>query len=270
MDQETEYETEIRPMLCKLNAHTRCDGSAMFTQGMAWHFRCHRTTSISLVLIICLCNIQLGETTVTASVLGPLEGKLHSLQIDKAYVEVYYRSKSGLPTASDKLREKIIRNTCETAILAVLYPRSGITIQIYEMEDGGGVRNINQINFIIDSHSLIHVFIFFCPQLIACSVNAACLALLNSGLSMKMLVGGVHCIITADGDLVLDPSRDQCDKARASLTFVFDSIDKNIVSAHTTGKFTIGEYNDAVFQCQRASDVVFKFYRNALKKFHKC
>lgn len=82
----------------------------------------------------------LGETTVIASILGPTEGKLHSLQIDKAYVEAYYRSKSGLPTASDKLRERIIRNTCETALLAMLYPRTAITIQIFEMEDGGGVR----------------------------------------------------------------------------------------------------------------------------------
>lgn len=31
--QEAEYTAQIRPMLCKLNAHTRSDGSALFTQG---------------------------------------------------------------------------------------------------------------------------------------------------------------------------------------------------------------------------------------------
>lgn len=67
--------------------------------------------------------------------------KLHNLQIDKAHVEVYYRSKSGLPSIADKLREKIIRDTCESAILSVLYPRSSIFLQIHEMENAGGVSN---------------------------------------------------------------------------------------------------------------------------------
>lgn len=80
-----------------------------------------------------------GETAVTVSVNGPIEVKTHNLQIDKAYVEVLYRSKAGLPTIVDKLREQIIRETCESALLTVLYPRSSIFLQIHEMEDAGGV-----------------------------------------------------------------------------------------------------------------------------------
>lgn len=106
-------------------------------------------------------------------------------------------------------------------------------------------------------------------QLIACSVNASCLALLNSGLSMKSLLAGVHCVITNDNELVLDPDQSICDHAVASLTFVFDSVQKNVVAAHTTGRFTIGQYNDAVTQCKHASEIVFKFYRDAIRKFMK-
>lgn len=86
--------------------------------------------------------------------------KTHNLQIDKAYVEVLYRSKAGLPTIVDKLREQIIRETCESALLTVLYPRSSIFLQIHEMEDAGGVSyhtntiptnfnfiNLNKIHF---------------------------------------------------------------------------------------------------------------------------
>lgn len=80
-----------------------------------------------------------GETAVTASVLGPVEVKLHNLQIDKAYVDVFYRSKSGLPTFNDRLRERIIKNTCESALLTTLHPRTSVQIQIHEMEDCGGV-----------------------------------------------------------------------------------------------------------------------------------
>lgn len=75
-----------------------------------------------------------------ASVYGPIDVKIQNLRIDKAHVEVYYRPKSGLPSVGDRLREKIIRNTCETALLAVLYPRTAITIQLQEMEDNEGVR----------------------------------------------------------------------------------------------------------------------------------
>lgn len=85
-----------------------------------------------------MCSI-LGETAVTAAILGPIEVKLHNLSIDKAYVDVLYRSKSGLSSAADKLREKIIKETCENALLTVLYPRTAIVVQIFEMDDNGGV-----------------------------------------------------------------------------------------------------------------------------------
>lgn len=89
--------------------------------------------------------------------MGPVEVKLHNLQIDKAHIEVYYRPKSGLPSVADKLREQIIKNTCEAALLTVLYPRAAITVQIYEMEDNGGV---SEYKF---KHSLplLNLFIYF-------------------------------------------------------------------------------------------------------------
>lgn len=85
-------------------------------------------------------HIFSGDSAVTAAVNGPIEVKLHNLLIDKAHVEVYYRSKSGLPSIDDKLREKVVRDTCESALLTVLYPRSSIYLQIHEMENSGGVR----------------------------------------------------------------------------------------------------------------------------------
>lgn len=105
--------------------------------------------------------------------------------------------------------------------------------------------------------------------MVACAINAACLALLNSGLSMKMLLAGVHCIIDENGELILDPDQNRCMNAQASLTFVFESIEKNTVTTHTTGRFTIGQYNDALTQCKQASATIFQFYRDAIKKFNK-
>lgn len=84
---------------------------------------------------------------------------------------------------------------------------------------------------------------------------------------MKSLLAGVHSAITTDGELVLDPEQSVCDHAVASLTFVFDSVEKNVVAVHTNGRFTIGQYNDAVIQCRMASEKIFQFYRDAIKKF---
>lgn len=103
----------------------------------------------------------------------------------------------------------------------------------------------------------------------ACAINAACLALLNSGISMKMLLAGVHCVIDESGELILDPDQSQCEKGQASLTFVFDSIEKNTIATHTTGRFTIDQYNDALTQCKQASATIFQFYRDAIRKFNK-
>lgn len=67
--------------------------------------------------------------------------KLSNLQYDKASVEVNFRPKSGLPGVPDRFREKLIRGTCESALIPTLYPRTAISIQLQEMEDNGGVRD---------------------------------------------------------------------------------------------------------------------------------
>lgn len=88
-----------------------------------------------------------------ASVSGPIEVKLQNLNIEKANIEVYYRPKQGHPGVSDRVKEQIIRNTCETALLTTLHPRTAISIQLQEMDDRGGVRIINYVNFFIKIYS---------------------------------------------------------------------------------------------------------------------
>lgn len=199
-----------------------------------------------------------------ASVYGPIEVKLQNLRIDKAHIEVYYRPKSGLPSVGDRLREQMIRNTCETALLSVLYPRTAITIQLQEMEDSEGVRLFGFKMQIFQQFTKYHR-----PQLVACSVNAACLALISSGLAMKFLVGAVHCVVDANSDIILDPNHRQSAEAVAHFTFVFDSVQKSTVALHTSGKYTIGQYNEALVRCKEACYLVFQFYKEAVKKFAK-
>lgn len=59
--------------------------------------------------------------------------------MNKAYMEVSYRPRCGIPGVNERYKEKIIKNICETVILTALYPKSQINIQIQEMDDGSGV-----------------------------------------------------------------------------------------------------------------------------------
>lgn len=103
--------------------------------------------------------------------------------------------------------------------------------------------------------------------MVACAVNASCLALLNSGISMYALVAGVHCVLMDDNELILDPDQLDFEHAVASLTFVFESIHLNVVAAHTSGRFTIEQYHRAVIKCKHASKTIFNFYRAAIEKY---
>lgn len=84
-------------------------------------------------------QLFLGGSCCIASVNGPLEVSPANLDMNKAYVEVIYRPKSGLPGVNERYKEKIVKSLCETSIVTQLYPRTQITVQTQEMDDHGGV-----------------------------------------------------------------------------------------------------------------------------------
>lgn len=59
--------------------------------------------------------------------------------MNRAFVEVIYRPKSGLPGVNERYKEKIVKSLCESCIITQLYPRTQITVQTQEMDDHGGV-----------------------------------------------------------------------------------------------------------------------------------
>ncbi|XP_067616746.1 exosome complex component RRP46 [Eurosta solidaginis] len=206
---------KLRPINCELNPLTRSDGSALFTQ---------------------------GDTCVLASMLGPIEVRSQNLNIEKAHVECIYRPKAGLPTIDDKLTESIIRDTCESAILTVLHPRTTISIQIQELDNRCGIQ--------------------------ACAINGACLALLIGGIPMKFTIAAINCIVDKDNEVLLDPDHCTAIGKRASFIFVFDSLERDLVTVHTSGRFTMAQFNDAECMSRAASQIIFNFYRRIISNFH--
>ncbi|XP_034238336.1 exosome complex component RRP46 [Thrips palmi] len=185
--------------------------------------------------------VSQGDTTAIAGVYGPIEAKPNKTYIEKAAIEAIYRPKSGLPCVPDRMSESTLQHTFEAAILTTAHPRTLITISIQEMQDSGG--------------------------LLACAINAGCLAIMNSGLPMRFLVAAVNCMIHENGDIILDPDEKQLKESCAVMTFAFDNVNKNIVSSSTDGSFSETQYQEAILKCRSACDEIFQLYRDIVKKY---
>lgn len=208
-----ENDRTLREMTCELGQLSRCDGDVFLMQ---------------------------GETCVTSAVYGPTEVRMNKEILDKATVDIVYKSKTGLPGCAEKLFERIIRNTCETVILTTLHPRSGINVIVQEMQNSGSY--------------------------LACCINSVCLALLDAGISMKYLVAAVNCMVNDQGETTLDPDLKQEKEAVALFTFVFNNSDSQIVTVSTKGTYSVQQFKQCMALCKAASRQVFEFYKKSMEK----
>ncbi|XP_052569998.1 exosome complex component RRP46 isoform X2 [Peromyscus californicus insignis] len=124
-------------------------------------------------------------------------------------------SASFLQGVAEKSREQLIRNTCEAVVLGALHPRTSVTVVLQVVNDAG--------------------------SLLACCLNAACMALVDAGVPMRALFCGVSCALDSDGNLVLDPTTKQEKEARAILTFALDSVEQKLLMSTTKGLYSDAE-----------------------------
>ncbi|KAH8267279.1 hypothetical protein KR018_000676, partial [Drosophila ironensis] len=183
-----------------------------------------------------------GASMVIAAILGPVEVKTQNLSNDGSYLECNYRPKAGLPQIKERLREAAVKDVLDLAVLVEPYPRSRVSLQLQEIEDRGSMD--------------------------ACAVNSACLAMLIGGLPLKCSFAAVHCIIDEQGDYVLDPDQSECLHQQAGITFVFDSVEGNLMLLQAKGAFKISQFNDIECLCRAASEEIFKFYRSQITHYH--
>ncbi|XP_066155731.1 exosome complex component RRP46 [Euwallacea fornicatus] len=204
----------IPSLKCKLGLLSRSDGSAFFVE---------------------------GESAVIASVHGPVEVKMKKMLIDKASIECCYRPKaeSGV---QDRYRESVIKNICETAIAAVLYPRAAVILNIQEMQDRG--------------------------QLVSCAINATCMACLDSGIAMKFIFGAVSVYLNKAEEFTFSPPISEND-LKATFVFVFNNTSGKIVASHTEGSFTAEQFKEALSLCKKQSIGVFQFIKMSLLAIDK-
>ena len=85
---------------------------------------------------------------------------------------------------------------------------------------------------------------------------------------MKFTIAAVQCIIDKNHELQLDPDQCQAIGCLARFTFVYDSLEQDLVSVQTNGHFKMSQFNDAELMCRAASKIIFDFYRKIITKFH--
>ncbi|KAL1139161.1 hypothetical protein AAG570_009221 [Ranatra chinensis] len=120
-----------------------------------------------------------GNTVVMAAVYGPDESRLNRLQFEKVSFDALFQSKSGSAAETNTAYDSAIKSACIETLYPKVYARSDISLIVQEMQNRG--------------------------SMLACAINAGCLALLNTGLEMKCLVGAVTSMIGPDGKVVIDP-----------------------------------------------------------------
>ncbi|XP_030855620.1 exosome complex component RRP46 [Strongylocentrotus purpuratus] len=181
-----------------------------------------------------------GDTSVMAAVYGPGDVKPNKALMDKATVTVTYKPKIGISGVREKALERMIRNTCETVLLTTLFPRSSVDIIVQEIQDAGA--------------------------LLACSINAACLAMINAGIPMKCTVAASCCMMGKDEELIMDPTKEQTKDAECVLTSAIDSSAHSLIASSMQGSCSVEQYHKLMSVCQKACDKVFEFYREAMER----
>lgn len=133
--------------------------------------------------------IDQNNTIVQATVFGPVDVSQSKINYEEAIVEILYKPKVSIPTASpafDHIREveHLLKCIFKEVILTRLHPRTSILILVQEIYDGGSI--------------------------LSCTINAVCCALIDAGIPMKCPVAGVS-VTTNDScryDFVFDTKLD--------------------------------------------------------------
>ncbi|KAJ2907775.1 exosome non-catalytic core subunit rrp46, partial [Coemansia aciculifera] len=209
--------SHLRAMHCSLGQLNRADGSAQFTA---------------------------QNTSVVCGVFGPVEAKVYEEKLDRAVVEVKFRSDIGSSTTKDKWVESAIRSTFEREILAHQHPRTLVQINIQLRESDGSVDSA--------------------------AINATSLALVDAGIPLKSMISAATCAVLSDDVVVVDPTQEEIDAARSVHTFAFanpvsDSNKQGPLYVDSRGNFTMDEYNHCYDLCVLAAERVLAFMRTAIE-----
>ncbi len=180
------------------------------------------------------------KLSIVCSITGPTEVKIKDEKLDKATIKTIFKPLEGYGGMTERYHERLLRQVAEYAILTSMHPRTLIQICFQTLAANG--------------------------SLTCAAVNALVLALVDAGVPTRSLFSAVACVISEDGQLLLDPTTEEIEQSRSSHVFAFDAIDYNVIACESLGNFTEEEYFACLDICQTAARTVISFIRTAIEK----
>jgi len=180
-------------------------------------------------------------TSMLAAAYGPVEALAAEEQMDRAGVEVIMRPMQGLPGNKEREQEQIVKGVLEQMLVLTLHPRCMFTVIIQVMSEDGAILPV--------------------------AINAAVLALLDSGAPMQAIAAAVGCCFI-QGQLVMDPAGPEEKQADAVASLVFENRGSPfpLAASNTTGRMTQASYLHSVTACREAAAQMIQFFKVAVKR----
>jgi len=183
---------------------------------------------------------QHGTTKTLCAVYGPVEVKLNQEKVDRATLDCIIKPKVGLGSVKEKSLEAIVSKTCEEVALTTLHPRSAMQIVVQTLQDSG--------------------------SLLACMLNASCMAMVHAGLPMKSLMVAVACCVCND-QIIIDPTLEEEENSVCGMTFAFGTKNFEMIASHTYGSFNVDQYMTCLENCRRVGKQIASFQRESITRF---
>eukprot|EP01133_Synstelium_polycarpum_P015322 gene15322-18151_t len=173
------------------------------------------------------------------AVYGPVEVKIpRKEKISKALVELSFSPSGGVVSYEDKEREMLIRNAVESVIITLLHPRTQVSIIIQVYADDGSI--------------------------VSCSINAACLALMDAGIELNGLLSSVTLGFTHENRIMIDPSTKEEKSAKGIAIYSFNN-QSSLVMCKTTGVIAESAYLEGLALARSSCEKILAYIGLAVK-----
>ncbi|QSL66652.1 hypothetical protein MERGE_001035 [Pneumocystis wakefieldiae] len=164
-----------------------------------------------------------GPNKVVCSVVGPSDIKIREDALGEAVLDVMIRLDTGSPGAKERLMEQTIWKTVSPMIIRTIYPHTliQIVIQVVSSE-----RSENT------------------APLLAAMLNATCIALIDSGISMLSTFSAVSLAVLKNKDastIITSPSFKILSDCVSTHLVCYAFPDEKLVSCESIGLFTQDE-----------------------------
>eukprot|EP00095_Tigriopus_kingsejongensis_P008501 snap_masked-scaffold18_size714446-processed-gene-6.27 protein:Tk08501 transcript:snap_masked-scaffold18_size714446-processed-gene-6.27-mRNA-1 annotation:"exosome complex component rrp46" len=184
--------------------------------------------------------LSMGRSAVMCGVYGPAEVKPHKEKLEGATVEVQWRPPTGASGLAERALESVLRGLVSSSVLTSLHPRTCVHVSLQPLDRDGGE--------------------------LASAVNAACLALIDASVAMRCLFAAVQVARDPAGRLLVDPCRKQLRTATASATFVFESVQSDVLATHLEGRWPEQAFQEGLQLASAGAQHLFQFYRDTVQR----